>query len=434
MKWSKFNHLFCHENHFLLYNSLSNSFAELDSELYHQLSEFIIGKDVTIEDEELSENLRRMKALTNDDIQEIEKIKFTTLLNRFDNSRLSLTINPTLACNFSCPYCFEFEHANKTMSNEVEDRIVSFIKTKPSVKTLSITWFGGEPLLAFDRIESLTKKMLELGIQYNSGMISNGYLITKQKAEKFEKLHINSIQITLDGMEETHNKRRALKNGVGTFKRILESIEILTKYAPKTRINIRVNIDKENQSEYIKLHHFFSEKYKHKISITPAFTSDPTEKGTSCLYNQQERHDFIVKLFNEHHIFFNNFYPSNRRAECAIRSVGTYVIGPEGELYGCWNDVGNPNRVFGKLGDKTMDESKYIAYKMRADALTDTECNDCILFPVCNGGCPYDRIKRFEQGLKPSVCPLMKNSLDEYLTLHYKYKTQLLNKQKQKQN
>ncbi|MDE5822216.1 MAG: radical SAM protein [Paramuribaculum sp.] len=423
MKWSKYNYLFQKENHFLIYNSLSNSFAELDNELFDVLSHFKVGEHVSIDDTGLEECLTKMKALVLDDLSEIEKIKYTTLLSRFNPNKLSLTINPTLACNFACPYCFEYEHYNKYMNKEVEDKIITFIKSKSNVKSLHVTWFGGEPLLAFTTIESLSHKMLSLGLNYSSGMISNGYLITKYMAQKFESLHINSIQITLDGLEETHNKRRALKNGVGTFKRILESIEILTKYAPKTRINIRVNIDKENQSEYIKLHQYFTEKFNNTVRISPAFTSDPTEKGTGCLYNPKEKHEFLVNMVKKHGIVPNSFYPGSQRTECAIRSIGAYVIGPEGELYGCWNDVGNPNRVYGKLGDKTMDESKYIAYKMRADALTDTECNDCILFPVCNGGCPYDRIKMYESGLKSETCPLMKTNLKDYLWIHYLLKT-----------
>lgn len=426
IKWSKYNHIFQHNNHYLIYNSLSNSFAELDNELFDMFSQFAPGEEVKINNQELRENLTRMKALVKDDLYEIEKIKYTTLLSRFNNTRLSLTINPTLACNFACPYCFEYEHANRSMSEEVEDKIISFIKSKPSVKSLYITWFGGEPLLAFECIESLTEKMLTLGLNYNAGMISNGYLVTKEKAEKFGKLHINSIQITLDGMEETHNKRRALKNGGGTFKRILESIDILLQYAPKTHVNIRVNIDKNNHADYIKLYRYFTEQYGNKIRIAPAFTSDPTEKGTGCLYNQQERHNFIVNIFDKYGIIPSSFYPESNRSECAIRSIGAYVIGPEGELYGCWNDVGNPSKVYGKIGEPTMDESTYIAYKLRADALNDSECNECILFPVCNGGCPYDRIKRFEKGVKASACPLMKTNLDDYLWMHYRYKNKLV--------
>ena len=51
------------------------------------------------------------------------KIKFYALAERFNNRRLDLTINPTLACNFACPYCFEEDHRNIYMSENTENEI-----------------------------------------------------------------------------------------------------------------------------------------------------------------------------------------------------------------------------------------------------------------------------------------------------------------------
>jgi uncharacterized protein len=41
----------------------------------------------------------------------------------------------------------------------------------------------GEPLLAFNRIVSLTRKMQALGLKYKAGIITNGYLLTEDIAE-----------------------------------------------------------------------------------------------------------------------------------------------------------------------------------------------------------------------------------------------------------
>lgn len=81
------------------------------------------------------------------------------MLRRPNNRRLILTINPTLVCNFNRPYCFETTHPNTYMSDKVEDDIIQYISSNKDIKAIDVTWFGGEPLLAFDRAKSLTPKI-----------------------------------------------------------------------------------------------------------------------------------------------------------------------------------------------------------------------------------------------------------------------------------
>ncbi|WP_304423916.1 radical SAM/SPASM domain-containing protein [Paramuribaculum intestinale] len=417
-RFSRFNHLFSRENVNLLYNSLSNAFVALDKESFDLLSKLHAGDDTSTLPEDIKGMLLKIKGIADDEF-EVNKIKYVTRSTRFDHSHLALTINPTLVCNFACPYCFEYDHNGKTMTTETEDRIVDFVKSHSEAKSMRITWFGGEPLIAFDRIESLSKKLLSLGLEYDAGIISNGYLVNEDVAKRISHLHITSMQITLDGLKERHDSRRCLKNGGATFDRIISSMKLLREFAPDMRIGIRVNIDHENDQEFITLYKFITEEFDGKVSVFPAFTGDSTEKGTCNLYNRNDRIKFAIKMFNEHGLVFDSFYPQSFRMECAIRKRATYVIGPEGELYGCWNDVGNPSRVYGNISEDLTNESLFISYKTKADPLEDPNCLKCLLFPACNGGCPYERIKRLERGDPPADCPLIKDNIDNHLWNHY---------------
>ena len=385
-RFSRFNHLFSRENVNLIYNSLSNAFVALDKESFDLLSKLHAGDDTSTLPEDIKGMLLKIKGIADDEF-EVDKIKYVTRSTRFDDSHLALTINPTLACNFACPYCFEYDHNGKTMTTETEDRIVDFVKSHSEAKSMRITWFGGEPLIAFDRIESLSKKLMSLDLEYDAGIISNGYLVNEDVAKRISHLHITSMQITLDGLKERHDSRRCLKNGGATFDRIISSMKLLREFAPDMRIGIRVNIDHENDQEFITLYKFITEEFDGKVSVFPAFTGDSTEKGTCNLYNRNERREFAIKMFNEHGLVFDSFYPQSFRMECAIRKRATYVIGPEGELYGCWNDVGNPSRVYGNISENLTNESLFISYKTKADPLEDPNCLQCLLFPACNGGC-----------------------------------------------
>ena len=50
------------------------------------------------------------------------------------------------------------EYKNISMTDEAEDKLVKFISSNEQAKQLTVIWFGGEPLLEFKRIVSLTKK------------------------------------------------------------------------------------------------------------------------------------------------------------------------------------------------------------------------------------------------------------------------------------
>ena len=136
------------------------------------------------------------------------------------------------------------------MTDETEHAITEFVRRHNGLTHLGVTWFGGEPLLGFERIKSLTGKFLDMGIGYSAGMITNGYLITKEIAKSFEALRIYSVQITIDGMRERHDSRRYLKNGAPTFDRIIESLKLLSDHAPKTRVTVRINVDENNHADY----------------------------------------------------------------------------------------------------------------------------------------------------------------------------------------
>lgn len=429
MKWSYYNYLFEGEGKYFIYNSLSNSFAKLDTVTYQKLNALKEVFDIQSIDEDLRQKLLEMKVLVEDDRDELNKIKFITQRKRFYDKHLGLTINPTLHCNFACPYCFEENHPNIYMSEQVENDIIQYIKGHKSVKTLSVTWFGGEPLLAFERIVSLTNKIKELGLIYKAGMITNGYLFNEQIVSQLSSLCIKTIQITVDGNEQTHNSRRCLKSGKGTFKRIMDNIDLLQKKTPEIRIAIRVNIDETNKNDFIELYDFFKKKNYPNLKVSPAFVEDTSGCNVDdCIFNAERKRQFVLTMKIDHGIDCTQFYPSSSRYECSVRNPNIVAIGPSGELYKCWNDIGKKECVVGYLNGKIENEKLLIRYLNAADPFEDEECRKCLLLPVCGGGCPYMRIKRDYENKEFELCSLLKHNLNEFLLIHYKNKMACLNK------
>lgn len=420
---SRYIHLFEREGHCYLYAPLSNGFAELDRGTYAHLQTLQNSEsEGNSFDRETEALLRKLKVIDVDEEKEKNRYRFNIMSRRFNLNSLNLTINPTLSCNFACPYCFESSHPALFMTDEVEDDIISFIKSHKKITHLNVTWFGGEPLLAFDRIVSLTKKMQALGLSYSAGMITNGYLLTEEKLAKFKELTISSVQITIDGNEETHNSRRFLKSGGDTYQRIMSNLEKVGKLAPDTRFSIRVNIDRTNEQEYFEVYKTFRDKAIPNVSVSPGFVNDSDENPNPCVCDSIAKSAFLKKAYYRYGQYNDIFYPSAEVSVCGVRNPNAVVIGPVGELYKCWNDVGDFSRSYGTLRKGITNEAILLEYLAGADHLADPDCNACIFLTRCDGGCPYNRIKDMKKGRKNSSCSLFKENIEDFLLIRNDYR------------
>lgn len=100
------------------------------------------------------------------------------------NDRVSLTVCPTMGCNFDCPYCFE-NHRPGRMSPQTQDEVTAMAERMleaSNAKMLEVTWFGGEPLLMPDIIEALTGRLTALAEQRGAQVSINKAFPLKHEA------------------------------------------------------------------------------------------------------------------------------------------------------------------------------------------------------------------------------------------------------------
>ena len=88
----------------------------------------------------------------------------------------SLVIEVTRKCNLSCAHCLRGDSQNVVISNEWIDILLSQVESIGAV-----TFTGGEPSLAVERIEYFLNKCKELGISIESFYIAtNGVAISEE--------------------------------------------------------------------------------------------------------------------------------------------------------------------------------------------------------------------------------------------------------------
>lgn len=424
MKASKYNFFYPYKNNnnkIIAYNSRSNVLSLMEKASFEKYKNFI-NKSIEIDDENLVKDLVKGQYLIDDNIDELNILKYNFLRSCYSTKGLGLTIAPTLDCNFACIYCYEKKgRKNLDMSVDVQDKVIEFVKDNiPTINSLHIMWYGGEPLLAFNSIKYMSEKIIDLcdknDIKYTAGMVTNGYNLNKTVAKELAALRINFLQVTIDGIKEIHDQRRPLAGGQGTFDKIIENL--LESYSEVERISLRINIDKKNASQLDDLLIELEKKdLPQKIAVYLGLV-----EGTNNCYDEDlcvSMQEFSGLSYNFEKTLIKNDgydiligYPTLRGNVCSADTLNGFVIDPKGLLYKCWSDIGIEDMAVGSLViNKDFRPNANLLYKyMLFDPTSDGECKNCNMLPLCMGGCPKRRLDN-----NPNRCTKYKYNLEEYL-------------------
>ena len=139
-------------------------------------------------------------------------------------------------CNLKCTYCYAnegtYNNAEKLIiSDDVLERIDQIIWELSSEGVGSIHYFGGEPLLAADKIFNFCKRIVA---EYKNksaqlpkfSITTNGTLLSADIVKKMKEYDF-AVCVSLDGPKEIHDALRISKDGRGSFDQVMEGIQRL---------------------------------------------------------------------------------------------------------------------------------------------------------------------------------------------------------------
>jgi 12,18-didecarboxysiroheme deacetylase len=153
--------------------------------------------------------------------------------------------NMTRRCNLKCIHCYA-----KAKGEAGQDEI-STVQGKAIIDDLAaygapvMLFSGGEPLVRQDLVE-LAHHAVAQGMR--AVISTNGTLITKAKAKELKAVGLSYVGISLDGMEDIHDRFRAV---AGSFRKALQGVE--NCQAEGLKVGLRFTINKGNAAEIPKL-------------------------------------------------------------------------------------------------------------------------------------------------------------------------------------
>jgi uncharacterized protein len=391
MRSSKYNICLPYEGKFIIFNGVTKRFFQVSRQ----------NKDAFLQILSLPDNFvgkydSFLKQMTDDGFivensdNELEMIKLQ--YNSMKDSQIyHLMILPTYACNVSCWYCTQ-HHRNMHLSDSdvelIKKHIVCYM-TENQLKGLHLSWFGGEPLLDFHRILELStfaqKFCIRQNLSYKSTITTNGILLSKERLERMKELNFTFFQITVDGIQEEHDKVKSLK-GESAYATTMRNICLISEIIPSAEIVLRYNYTMQNihPAPFVDdLCKFIPISIRNRITLSLMKIWQENEdsvddKSVINLAELASNEGFRIKYGSGFDV-------------CYVDSTHFNCIFPNGLIDKCNNQ--DPDVCRGQINDKgEIRWSKPLLYPQNT-VFDDLEsvCIDCVYLPVCYGPCPKER-------------------------------------------
>jgi len=440
---SKYN-LFIEENEsFYIYNLLNTSIFKTTYSLFSFLkqNERTHNKIISTQfSKKMLDYLISNRIIYKENEDELDYMKFKHFKDKYDSSYLSVVVMPTLKCNLSCHYCYEKEKSISITDEQMSTLKLFFQKQSIKKKNIVVRWSGGEFLTKWKEVRQLSNFIIQQceinNCTFLASAISNGTLITPKIVDEMDECHIKSVQITLDGGKDIHNKIRFTKNKKGTFDRIINAIEITSQ---KLKVIIRVNIDKNNYSSIDSLFQSLSQSAINKDNVQlfcrPVLCSLSRTPSTE-LFSHKEFYKVELHLlelaekYNLPYAFHWGIHGQSVR--CAYNCMEGLYLTPNLNMYKCpiyvdYEETFAVGHIL-KNGDFQINNYKEYLKCLSYSPFKIEECSNCKVLPICHGKCPvlWEQSGRSnEEGCIPE-----KFSIEEKIKYALRNQRQLLSLQK----
>lgn len=414
LKTSKYNFITevpaAHEK--LLFNTLTTAFVALAPDAFNQVNA-VLQEPNGEHDVATVSYLHRLGFLVEDDCDEFKVVQQRSGLGTQDENRVDVIVMPNMNCNLACTYCYE-EHRKSSMSDETVRRLHVWIEmVVPRFKAVLLSWFGGEPMLSYDRvveIQSHAQRLAEVhGTEFISHMTTNGYSLLPNKAKVLTSLGLHSYQITLDGPPETHNANRPLKKGGGTFDRILLNISALARADSRVMIKLRVNYNFLNIDRVAELLDLIPKDIRGQLDVVleRIFGNTYGDYSAHTVQSEQATAEQVYAIArSKGYVSTTPQLEPDKLTYCYADRKNQFLINYNGDVFKCTVDNFESSKRLGWLDEQggiTWEGEGKRLDAWHATPAFEAKCQHCIYAPMCMGGC---RKMRYHEGAVGESCTL----------------------------
>ncbi len=341
-------------------------------------------------------------------------------------------------CNLRCAYCWEKGKKPVDMPEETALAAVDLLlKTSQGAKTVTVLFFGGEPLLRFDLIREVwayaTKRASRLNKKISWSMTTNGTLLDEETA-KWCASHKVKFLLSMDGGREDHNRYRRFPDGSGSFDVIVQKLPTMKRYQPW--MGVRMSVTPESSATLAKnmreLHGLginqFLLGYAHGIpwSLASLVAYEKALREACELYLEMRyyRKPFRMTMFEIGDV---GKMKAGRAFGCGA-GRGRFSVDPYGDIHGCSKlatimGLGRGVLTLGNVFQGLTGVENRIQL-LDSSANRRRRCQKCQGPSSCAGGCPAVNYSHTGNIFDPDELScrtfLISARIDEYMKNRYR--------------
>ena len=352
----------------------------------------------------------------------------------------SLDVIITEDCNLACKYCFvkknKYLGKSALMQFDVSEKTINFlIQNSGNIDDLYICFFGGEPLMNFKVMEKMVNYALEEGLKnkkaFHFSLTTNGTLLSDEIIEFLDK-HQISVQISIDGNNNSHNLNRPFSGGADSYYKIEQNVKKLDQrnmnYTARatvtsfTKSNIAENFDHFISMGFKRVHFENAMAPKGKIYINQKDEIKEIKKQYSIISKRISKN---IRLgipcdFESLPLPLGKILSKSTNLCSCTAGRGYLSVDTKGDLYLCHRFVGDENFNLGNIIDDTYNAKLSEIMKSEVNVEKRKKCSKCWARYICGGGC-YEINYTYNKDIfltPETYCQLMKHNIKLALKLY----------------
>jgi len=335
--------------------------------------------------------LNLINAVTDGDVFEIQQYEV-------NNKFLTLWIHITDRCNLKCSYCYIPTIRKPT---DIQEETLDGLRNKLlelvdlyDIEKISLRLAGGEPFSKFslwkDWVANLKEHFENSPCYLHVGCLTNMTIMNDEILEYVQKYKIG-LGISLDGINDWHDKTRIYINGKPSFKTVSQNIKRLQSLG--IGFNIMVVASNNNIGGLLEATKYFIE---HNI---PFRFSDV--KGED--FNRQEFREVLSACYQEIETAIESGYEFSRLHSlcdlnfgmvspnaCSMGKNGAAIY-VDGGIYFCHTQFGDKEPLGGVISKDDLFTTIRKGQELFLAEEKHEDCMKCRYRLVCASGCPVYR-------------------------------------------
>lgn len=347
----------------------------------------------------------------------------------------ALCLNVSHDCNLRCIYCFAEagsyggSHRRKMSVEVARSAVDFFIKDSGNQNDLSLSFFGGEPMMNFRVIKETVAyadaQAESRGKQFVYGITTNGTILDGEKIDYLNQ-HDFSIIVSMDGTKEIHDTQRPFIGSRCSYDQVRRNLDNLIASRPGQRgISIRGTFTRRMPNLTDMVMDMVCQGYM-DISVEPAYTKvkglewqeedlKPVKAEYTNLATQYLREIKNGNVFSFFHFKAMMDYTDERLQHITQCGAGTgyLAIAADGALYPCHKLVGRERYKLGNVVSGVIHRDIQEQFR-QAHVNNKEKCRSCWARYICGGGCNAYNSEFNDSILEPYEinCQLMRHRIE----------------------